>query len=63
MAWLRLVAENQHTLRLGVKAHDLLHHPLAAGQLFQLLAVLVEEVQVVVAVLLALHHKLRCVPR
>ena len=58
-----LVAADDDALVLRVEAHDIHHHPLALSELAQLITLGVEEVEVVVAVLLALQDKLAVVPR
>ena len=56
------IAQDEDALRLGVESHHAHDYPRAFGELFQLLAALVKEIQVVITVLLTLHDELRVVP-
>ena len=57
-----LVAADDDALGLGVEAYEVEHDPAALGELAQLVAFGVEEVEVVVAVALALKDELAGVP-
>ena len=53
-----LVAGNDDAAGLGVETKYVHDHPLSAGELLQLFPVFIEQIEMVVAVLLALHDEL-----
>ena len=58
-----LAAGNDDALILGIESNNTKYHPVALGKLAQLLTRLIEEVEVVISILLALQDKLACIPR
>ena len=57
------IGRDDHRLALGIKSQQVGHYPITTGELAQLIATGIKQIQVIVAVLLTPHDEFLLVPR